>query len=68
MAITNSIVQMVCNVTLQSYGGDLYVGVMTVLNSIREIVMMPVHGITSASQPVLGFNFGAKKYKELKVP
>ena len=48
MAITNSIVQMVCNVTLQSYGGDLYVGVMTVLNSIREIVMMPVHGITSA--------------------
>ena len=63
MSITNSIVQMVCNVTLQSYGGDLYVGVMTVLNSIREIVMMPVKGITSASQPVLGFNFGAKKFK-----
>lgn len=66
MSITNSIVQMVCNVTLQSYGGDLYVGVMTVLNSIREIVMMPVKGITSASQPVLGFNFGAKKYIRVK--
>lgn len=67
MSITNSIVQMVCNVTLQSYGGDLYVGVMTVLNSIREIVMMPVKGITSASQPVLGFNFGAKKYIRVKI-
>ena len=66
MSITNSIVQMVCNVTLQSYGGDLYVGVMTVLNSIREIIMMPVKGITSASQPVLGFNFGAKKYIRVK--
>ena len=66
MSITNSIVQMICNVTLQSYGGDLYVGVMTVLNSIREIVMMPVKGITSASQPVLGFNFGAKKYIRVK--
>lgn len=39
---------------------------MTVLNSIREIVMMPVKGITSASQPVLGFNFGAKKYIRVK--
>lgn len=62
MSITNSAVQIVCNTSLQLYGGDLYVGVMTVINSIREILTMPVNGLTSASQPILGYNFGAKKY------
>ena len=61
MSITNSIVQVVCNSTLSSYGGDLYVGVMTVINSIREIVSMPVSGITNGSQPVISYNYGAGK-------
>lgn len=59
MAFTNSAVQVVCNSVLSSYGGDLYVGVMTVLSSIREVVSMPVQGITGAAEPVLGFNYGA---------
>ncbi len=59
MSITNSIVQVVCNATLSAYGGDLYVGVMTVLNSIREIVVMPVSGINNGAQPVISFNYGA---------
>ncbi len=42
--MTNSLVQIVCNATLQSYGGDLYVGVMTIINSLREVFTMPVHG------------------------
>ncbi len=62
MAITNSAVQIVCNASLQSYGGDLYVGIMTIINSIREVLTMPVSGITNGAQPVLGFNYGAKKY------
>ncbi|MBS5823063.1 MAG: MATE family efflux transporter [Clostridium argentinense] len=66
MALTNSTVQIICNITLQSYGGDLYVGIMTVINSIREIIMMPVSGITNGSQPVLGFNYGAKEYKRVR--
>ena len=66
MAATTSIVQIVCNISLQSDGGDLYVGIMTVLNSIREIVTMPVHGLTNGSQPILGFNYGAKKYERVK--
>ena len=37
MAFTNSLVQVVCNATLQTWGGDIYVGVMTVLNSVRDI-------------------------------
>lgn len=66
MAATNSLVQVVCNSSLQQYGGDVYVGIITVINSVREIVMLPVNGITSAAQPVLGFNYGAREYKRVK--
>lgn len=66
MNFTNGIVQIVCNRQLQIYGGDLYVGVMTILNSVREVVTMPVSGITSGAQPVIGFNYGAKKYGRVK--
>ncbi len=66
MAITNSIVQVVCNINLSIYGGDLYIGIMTVINSIREMTIMPVSGITNAAQPVIGFNYGAKKYDRVK--
>jgi len=63
---TNCFVQIACNSTLQRYGGDMYVGVMTILNSIREIVMLPISGIISGSQPVISFNYGAKAYKRVK--
>lgn len=63
---TNCLVQIVCNATLQVYGGDLYVGIMTVLNSVRELLSLPVHGITSGSQPVLGYNYGAGEYKRVR--
>ena len=66
MAITNSIVQIVCNITLQTYGGDLYVGIMTVINSIREIIMMPISGITNGAQPFIGYNYGAMKKDRVK--
>ena len=39
---------------------------MTVLNSIREILSMPVMGITNGSQPVLGFNYGAREYERIR--
>lgn len=63
---TNSLVQIVCNRQLQAYGGDLYVGIMTVVNSVREMVSLPVLGISHGAQPILGFNYGAKKYKRVK--
>lgn len=66
MAITNCTVQIVCNATLQVYGGDLYVGIMTVINSLREVAIMPVHGVTNSAQPVMGFNYGAKEYGRVK--
>lgn len=63
---TNCLVQIVCNATLQGYGGDIYVGIMTVTNSIREIFMLPINGIISGAQPVISFNYGAKDYKRVK--
>ena len=63
---TNSLVSIVCNNQLQSYGGDLYVGIMTVLNSVREVVCLPVMGISNGSQPILSFNYGAKKNERVK--
>lgn len=63
---TNCLVQVVCNATLQNWGGDLYVGVMTVLNSVREILTLPVMGISNGAQPVLGYNYGAKLYHRVK--
>ncbi len=59
---TTFLVQVTCNKTLQHYGGDLYVGIMTVINSVREITMLPVSGLMSGAQPVVSFNYGAKRY------
>ena len=66
MALTNSVVQVACNSVLSAFGGDLYVGIMTVINSIREVVSMPVQGLTGAAEPVLGFNYGAGKPKRVR--
>lgn len=66
MSFTNSAVQVVCNATLQTFGGDLYVGVMTVLNSIREVVFTPVNGLANATQPVIGFNYGANAFHRVR--
>lgn len=66
MQATNCLVQIVCNSMLRTYGGDVYVGIMTVLNSVREILSLPVSGLTSGSQPVLGFNYGAKNYERVR--
>lgn len=63
---TNCLVQVTCNSTLQLYGGDLYVGIMTVVNSVREIFMLPVSGIINGAQPVISFNYGAKDYRRVK--
>ena len=59
MSVTNSLVQIFCNASLQFYGGDLYVGAMTIIYSVREVVQMPMQGFTLGAQPVLGYNYGA---------
>ena len=66
MAITNSSVQIMYNTMLQRAGGDLYVGIMTVINSVREVISMPAQGVTNSAQPIMGYNYGAKEYGRVK--
>lgn len=66
MQVTNGAVQMVCNATLAKWGNDTYIGIMTIINSIREIVWLPVHGLTSSTQPIIGFNYGAGEFERVK--
>ena len=66
MNLTTSLVQVVCNATLQAYGGDLYVSVMTIINSLREVFFMPVQGLTNGAQPVTGYNYGAGQYSRVR--
>ena len=63
---TNCLVQVACNSTLHLFGGDIYVGVMTVINSVRSVLELPVSGLSSGAQPVMGFNYGAKEYRRVK--
>lgn len=66
MSFTNSLVQVVCNSTLQQFGGDLYISIMTILNSVREIAETPASGLTKGASPVLSFNYGQKDFKKVK--
>lgn len=63
---TNCLVQVACNTTLQTFGGDLYVGIMTVTNSVREIFSLPVSGVGNGAQPVISYNYGAKQYARVR--
>lgn len=66
MAATNSAVTTVCNSTLSVWGGDLYIAIMTIISSVRDVVQMPVMGMTNGIQPVIGFNYGAGCGKHVK--
>ena len=54
------------NASLSIHGGDLYIAAMTVINSVREVIQMPVSGISNSAQPILSFNYGADKNSRVK--
>ena len=64
--IANSLVQVVANNSLKAYGNDLSIGAMTIIGSINMVFMMPIFGINQGCQPIIGFNYGAKKYDRAK--
>jgi Na+-driven multidrug efflux pump len=51
---------------LIQYGGDIAVSGMGVINSIQTFMLMPIFGITQGAQPIIGFNFGAKKMERVR--
>lgn len=73
MQSTESLVNITFNKSLQVYGemvmeggGDLYVGVMTIQQSVLQMVQLPISGMTQGMQPILAFNFGAKNFMRVR--
>lgn len=60
-----SLVNSLLNITLKKYGGDISIGAMTTVQSIMTFLLMPIFGINQGIQPILGYNYGAKKYKRV---
>ncbi len=66
--VTNSITQAIVNIMLKAWGGALstiYVGAMSLINSLREIVSLPNSGIVLGAQSVMSYNYGAKLYRRV---
>ncbi len=66
MQCTNSIVQISANNVLGTFGGDLYISTMTIINSVRQILDTPVFAITDGASPVLSYNYGSGNYEGVK--
>lgn len=66
MSATESAINIAFNMSLSKYGGDIAVGAMTILSSIMTLQMMPVQGLSQGAQPILSFNYGARKMERVK--
>lgn len=65
MQLTNSLVNICCNNVLAATGGDVYVSVMTIISSVRQMVETPIWSISEGSSPVISYNYGAKRPKKV---
>ncbi|EOH94878.1 MATE family efflux transporter [Enterococcus pallens] len=63
--LANSLLNVVLNVNLTTYGGDIAVSGMGIVNSIQTILLMPITGLVQGTQPIISFNHGAKKFQRV---
>lgn len=66
MSCTDSLVQVACNTMLRTFGGDLYISVMTVINSVRSIAQTPVMAISDGASPIISYNYGARNFPRVR--
>ena len=66
MQSTESLVNITLNSGLQKYGGDLYVGTMSIMTSIMQLIVIPIQGITQGVQPIISYNYGAGNKSRVK--
>lgn len=66
MQSTESLINIVLNSGLQHYGGDLYVGTLTILQSVMQLIVIPVQGFSQGAQPIISYNYGAGKLDRVK--
>ena len=61
MQLTNSLVTICCNNVLSVTGGDIYISVMTIVSSVRQLVETPIYAINEGASPILSYNYGASR-------
>ena len=66
MQSTESLLSITFNISLAKFGGDLAVGAMTILTSLTQMISLPLTGLTQGAQPIISYNFGAKKIDRMK--
>ncbi len=66
ISLANSLMNAILNKTLLIYGGDIAISGMGILNSLRTMLLMPLMGIRQGMQPIISFNYGAKKFDRVK--
>ncbi len=66
MELATSLVNLILNRSLIRYGGDIAISGMGIVTSLQTLVLMPLFGINQGAQPVIGFNYGARKYIRVK--
>ena len=65
MQLTNSVVTICCNNVLSVTGGDVYISVMTIISSVRQMVETPIYAITEGSSPIISYNYGARRPRKV---
>ncbi|GAB6085341.1 MATE family efflux transporter [Alkaliphilus crotonatoxidans] len=66
MQLAASVLNLILNKSLTTYGGDLAISAMGVVSSISTLILMPIFGINQGVQPIIGYNYGAKKFDRVK--
>lgn len=66
MQLTNSVVTICCNNVLSVTGGDVYISVMTIISSVRQMVETPIYAITEGSSPIISYNYGARRPQRVR--
>ena len=66
MQSTESLVSITLNSGLQRYGGDLYVGTMSIMTSIMQLIVIPIQGVAQGVQPIISYNYGAGNAARVK--
>ncbi len=66
MQSTESLVMIALNSGLQKYGGDLYVGTMSIMSSVMQLIVIPIQGVGQGIQPIMSYNFGAGNLDRVK--
>ena len=66
MQLTNSLVTICANNVLSVTGGDVYISVMTIISSVRQMVETPIYAITEGSSPIISYNYGARRPQKIR--